>query len=94
MDDAVLPDVSGWTVTGRHGPLGRVVPQASAGRATESQSLLVRGGKTHVLYFHVPVALVTHVMQRARIVQVDADIADFSAHLRQDGSIDLFPALT
>ena len=86
--------MSGWMVTGRHGPLGRVVPHTSAGRATESQSLLVRGGRTHVLYFHVPVARVTHVLRRARIVQVDADIADFSAHLRPDGSIDLFPVAT
>jgi hypothetical protein len=35
---------------------------------------------------------VTQVASPARVVQVDADITDFTPHLRPDGSIDLFPS--
>lgn len=93
MDAALtLPDVAGWTVAGRHGPLGHVVPSDNEDRPSGSTSLIVRGGTSHVLYYHVPVALVTRVALSRRMLQIDADIADFTAHLRPDGSVDLFPA--
>jgi hypothetical protein len=86
-----LPDVLGWTVSGRHGPLGHVVPTDSEECGVDGRTLLVRGGTTDGLYYHVPVALVTAVAVRKRQLHVDADVADFTAHLRPDGTVDLMP---
>jgi hypothetical protein len=81
----------GWRVSGRHGLLGRVVPSDSDRHPHDRESLLVRGGTSEALYYHVPVALVTRIALKKRLVHVDADIADFTAHLRRDGSVDLLP---
>lgn len=87
-----MPNVSGWTVSGRHGPLGQVVSFHEDCLTGETDALLVRGGTSHVLYFHVPLELVTKVSPGPRVLKIDADISDFTAHLRPDGSVDLFPA--
>jgi hypothetical protein len=87
-----LEDVAGWTVSGRHGQLGHVVPPEDGDWGTEDHPLLlVRGGISHALFFHVPVELVTTVARGRCDIHIDADISDFTAHLRPDGSIDLFP---
>jgi hypothetical protein len=36
---------------------------------------------------------VTRVAPGRRMLSIDADIADFVAHLRDDGSVDLFPSI-
>jgi hypothetical protein len=89
---AALRDVTGWVVAGRHGTIGRVV-QAAGDGAPEGEVLLVQGGTSHVLFFHVPMRLVTRVAPGRRMLSIDADIADFVAHLRDDGSVDLFPSI-
>lgn len=86
-----LNALEGWTVAGRHGPLGRVVLHDDE-RRDESDVLLVRGGTTKVLYYHVPVGLVARVATGRQVLHIDADIDDFTPHLRPDGSVDLFPA--
>jgi hypothetical protein len=87
-----LEDVAGWTVSGRHGPLGRVVqPESADWDADEHPLLLVRGGRSRALLFHVPLELVTVVARSRCEIRIDADVSDFSAHLRADGSVDLFP---
>ncbi len=91
-----LPDVAGWSVSGRNGHLGLVV---SDGRGEgdsglddlEARRLLVRGGTTDALYFHVPFELITSVARGRCDLKIDADVSDFVAHLRPDGSVDLFP---
>ena len=86
-----LEDVAGWTVSGRHGPLGHVVPPEDGDWGTnQSPLLLVRGGTSYALYFHVPVELVTAVARGRCDLRIDADVSDFTAHLRPDGSVDLF----
>jgi hypothetical protein len=55
--------------------------------------LLVRGGTTQALYFHVPVDLVSAVASSRCDLRIDADVSDFTAHLQPDGSVDLFPRL-
>lgn len=82
--------VTGWTVSGRHGRLGRVVDSDDCDRSTDSEHLLVRGGTTDVLYYHIPLKLVRQVAMTRRSIRIDADISDFTAHLRADGSVDLF----
>jgi hypothetical protein len=80
----------GWTVLGRHGPLGRVIDAGDCNRSTDSNHvLLVRGGTTDVLYYHVPLELVSRVMPARRSIRIDADVSDFAAQLRPDGSVDL-----
>jgi hypothetical protein len=88
-----LAAVAGWTVSGRHGQLGHVVPLENGDWGTdESPLLLVRGGTSQALYFHVPVELVTAVARGRCDIRIDADVSDFTAHLRPDGSVDLFPS--
>jgi hypothetical protein len=87
----VFPDLAGWTVAGRHGALGRVLSSGPDSQGDASASLLVRGGTTEALYYHVPVSLVTGIAVEERVVEIDADIDDFAPHLRPDGSVDLFP---
>ena len=79
----------GWTVTGRHGLLGHVV-DAEHGHVTDDAHLLVRGGTTDVLYYHVPLSLVATEEALRQSIGIDADVADFTAHLRPDRSVDLF----
>lgn len=95
MDEttASVPEVSGWTVDGRHGTLGHVVSSQGDERLRDAHDLLVRGGTTHILYFHVPMTMVHRIAADSRVLEIDADISDFAAHLRPDGSIDLFPRL-
>lgn len=78
-----------WTVTGRHGLLGNVV-ERERGHSADDAHLLVRGGTTDVLYYHVPLMLVTSVDAVRQTIVIDADVADFTTHLRPDGSVDLF----
>lgn len=88
-----LEDIAGWTVTGRHGQLGRVVLPENGDWGTDANpQLLVRGGTNHALFFHVPVELVTTVARCRCDLRIDADVSDFTAHLRPDGSVDLFPS--
>ena len=86
-----LDDVAGWTVSGRHGQLGRVVPPEDGDWGSDEHPLLlVRGGTSLALFFHVPLELVTTVARGRCDIRVDADVSDFTAHLRPDGSVDLF----
>lgn len=89
-----LPDLAGWAVSGRNGHLGIVVSDEGneLGRDDpEARRLLVRGGTTDALYFHVPVELIMTVARGRCVLKIDADVSDFMAHLRPDGSVDLFP---
>jgi hypothetical protein len=86
-----VAEVAGWTVAGRHGRLGEVVEPGASDFAVDETQLVVRGGTSQALFFHIPVELVTNVARSRCWIRVDADVADFAPHLRTDGSVDLYP---
>jgi hypothetical protein len=70
-----------------------VSDEADEVRASDlaGRRLLVRGGTTDALYFHVPIDLIMTMAQGRCALKIDADVSDFIANLRPDGSVDLFP---
>jgi hypothetical protein len=85
---ARLHDVTGYRVFGRHGFLGTVVemyrPDGELGG-----SMVVRGGISDALRFHVPTELVSHVSGRTRCVRIEVDVEDFAPRLIADGTVEL-----
>ena len=86
-----VAEVAGWTVAGRHGRLGEVIEPGADDFEADETELVVRGGTSQALFFHIPVDLVTNVARSRCWIRVDADVADFAPHLRSDGSVDLYP---
>lgn len=82
--------LTGFRVDGRHGRLGVVIDAESEGREVEQSEILVRGGASDALYYHVPRAVVTVVSRERRTVTLDLDVIDFTPRLRDDGSVDLY----
>jgi hypothetical protein len=82
-------DVVGFQVLARCGPLGFVVDPARYGRPDEPELLVVRGGVSDALYYHVPLATVTSVAPGRQVLAIELGSADFSPQLRGDGSVDL-----
>lgn len=82
--------LTGFRVDGRHGRLGIVIDAESEGREVEQAEILVRGGASDALYYHVPTAVVTVVSRERRTVTLDLDVIDFTPRLRDDGSVDLY----
>lgn len=91
MPKIPVSEVAGWTVAGRHGTLGEVVDSGAGNFGVDETQLVVRGGTSQALFFHIPVELVTTVARSRSWLRVDADVADFAPHLRADGSVDLYP---
>jgi hypothetical protein len=89
----VSQDVSlvGFAVHGRHGTLGVVVTPDRFGApdVSEAHELLVIGGRSSLLHLHIPRSLIADVSIQARTVDVDLDVVDFTAHVADDGSIQL-----
>jgi hypothetical protein len=84
----VTPDVVGYRVIGRHGPLGVVVGlEPSDGGAL----LVVRGGASGALRYCVPSCLLRRRLTSRRMLVIEADVIDFTPRLRDDGSVDLLP---
>ena len=79
----------GFHVIARCGPLGFVVDPTRSGRPDEPDLLVVRGGLSCSLYYHVPLASLTSIAPGRRMLAIDLDVADFSPRLRGDGSVDL-----
>jgi hypothetical protein len=79
----------GFRVDGRHGRLGVVIDNGSDGRDAEESELLVRGGASDALYYHVPTSSVARVSTEKGTVTLDLDVIDFTPRLREDGSVDL-----
>jgi hypothetical protein len=85
--DVDLEASIGFEARGRHGALGVVVGVSRTGPA--SLVLVICGGVSRGLVYHVPGALVTAISRSRRFVVVDADLDDFHAVLRADGTIEL-----
>jgi hypothetical protein len=80
----------GFRVDGRHGRLGTVVPAAEPIAADQMSELLVRGGASDALTYHVPLSVVAAVSAESRTVRLDLDVVDFTPRLGDDGSVDLY----
>ena len=86
-----LDDVAGWTVSGRHGQLGHVVPPEDGDWGSDEHPLLlVRGGTSHALFFHVPLELVTTVARGRCDIRVRRRRLGLHCAPTSDGSVDLF----
>ena len=79
----------GFTVDGRHGRLGTVIDAEGEPRAEQAE-LLVRGGASDALYYHVPASVVADVSGATATITIDLDVTDFTPRLREDGSVDLY----
>ena len=82
-------DIVGFEALGRHGALGIVVDVEELGE--QAPALVVRGGVSEALVYHVPWARVRAVSLRERQVVLDLDLADFDPLLRDDGIVELRP---
>lgn len=80
----------GFEVVGRHGSLGVVDAVSDRPAADGTADLIVLGGISSLLRFHVPIRCVRVVSLTALALQIEADVADFVPHSSRDGAIDLF----
>lgn len=85
------PSVLGYSVRGRAGDLGVVVASGMTGlRSTSPPSeLLVVGGRSSLLRFHIPMDHVASTSAEESALEVDVDIADFRGELNCDGTVEL-----
>jgi hypothetical protein len=74
----------GYRLLGRYGDLGIVEGESSAGGEL---MLVVRGGVSRALVFHVPMRRTLDVSAQRRTVTVDVDVADFVPSLGDDGTV-------
>lgn len=82
--------VLGFEVHAPGGPLGVVVDDERVGDEPAPSVLLVRGGVSSALYYHLPTALVVSISPGQRSLSVRVTAGDFSPRLRHDGSVDLY----
>ena len=82
--------LDGFEVRGRIGSLGfitaadddAVVPGVAA-------ELVVIGGRSSLLHFHIPLEHITSVSKKTRSVSVDVDVVDFTPRVGDDGTVEL-----
>lgn len=72
---------------GRSGELGTVVDVELAPGTVDGPALVVRGGVSQALVYHVPSRQIVDVSNEHRTVTADADVADFVPLLRADGTV-------
>jgi hypothetical protein len=79
----------GYRVLGRQGELGRVVDHEGQVGAPESSTLVVRGGVSNALIYHVPAARLIGVSRATATVSADVDVADFVPSFGDGGTVEL-----
>lgn len=82
-------DLVGYRVLGRQGELGRVVGAECIERASESATIVVRGGISDALAYHVPASRLIGVSHETGTVRADVDVGDFVPRLGEGGTVDL-----
>lgn len=85
-------DLVGYRVLGRHGDLGTVVTVRTDGaeNALDAPMLVVRGGSTELLLYHVPFDRLRGIVPEERLAISEVDVTDFEARLRDDGTVELY----
>jgi hypothetical protein len=74
-------------VLGRYGELGTVVDTELAPGDMDGPALIVRGGVSEALVYHVPSRRILGVSNENCTVTADADVTDFVPFLSDDGTI-------
>lgn len=83
-------ELVGFEVHGRNGLLGVVEGIARRPAADGSVDLLVLGGASSLLRFHVPMWRVVHVSAVDLVLEIEADVVDFAPRPTLDGTIELY----
>jgi hypothetical protein len=76
----------GYRVVARQGTLGRVVG-ADDDDGAESSTILVRGGVSDSLVYHVPATRVADISHDAETVHADVDVSDFLPTFGDGGTV-------
>jgi hypothetical protein len=76
-------------VLGRFGEIGRVVATEPGDGNSETIGLVVRGGVSEALVYHVPQERLLRVSPERETVYADVDVADFLARLDKGGTVEL-----
>lgn len=84
------PSLIGFEAIARDGRLGTVVEARRSGRHTPPDHLIVCGGMTELLYYHVPTHAIMAISPTRQAIAIALDARDFYPRLCQDGSVDLF----
>jgi hypothetical protein len=79
----------GYRVLGRQGELGRVVDLERFGGAPEHVLLVVRGGVSGALVYHVPAVRLVSVSREFGTVMADVDVSDFVPSFGDFGAVEL-----
>jgi hypothetical protein len=76
-------------VLGRFGEIGRVVDTELGDSDPDTVGLVVRGGVSEALVYHVPAERLVRVSRERETVYADVDVADFLARLDKGGTVEL-----
>jgi len=85
--DDHLPDLVGYRVLGRYGELGTVVEVERVEGDVDDRALVVRGGVSDALMYHIPSRRVVSVSSEAGTVIAEVDAADFVPRVIDDGTV-------
>lgn len=86
-----LADLVGYRMLGRQGELGHVVDLEGLEEVPESSTLVVRGGVSDALVYHVPAVRLVSVSHETGTVRADVDVADFVPSFGDRGTVELRP---
>lgn len=82
-------DLIGYRVLGRQGELGHVADLEGIGEESGRLMLVVRGGVTDSLVFHLPALRLIGISHETATVATDVDVADFIPSFARDGTVEL-----
>lgn len=83
------PTFVGWRVLGRQGELGVVVEADNLAAPSEDSTIVVRGGVSDALQYHVPATHLVSISPVTRTLRVDVDVADFVPSFGEGGTVEL-----
>lgn len=84
-----LSDLVGYRVLGRQGEIGRVVDAEGDHGEPESSTIVVRGGVSDALVYHIPALRLVSVSHVSGTVEADVDVTDFVPSFGNRGTVDL-----
>lgn len=84
-----LSDLVGYRLLGRQGELGCVVDLEGHEGMLEGSTIVVRGGVSDALIYHVPAMRLVSVSRETGTVRADVDVADFVPSFGDRGTVEL-----